>query len=84
MSAEKYAEAERVIVDELKNLAEAGYYTDEQLATAKDQLERNELYAQEKPSTFVHTVGFWWAVAGGLDYYLHYVDNLRKVSGGIS
>ena len=27
----------------------------------------------------MHTVGFWWAVAG-LDYYLNYVDNLKKVT----
>ena len=80
LSADRYAEAERVIFDELKKLTDADYYTDEQLATAKDQLERNELYSQEKPSSFVHTVGYWWAVAGGLDYYLHYVDNLRKVT----
>ena len=80
LSADRYAEAERVIFDELKKLTNADYYTDEQLATAKDQLERNELYSQEKPSSFVHTVGYWWAVAGGLDYYLHYVDNLRKVT----
>jgi zinc protease len=80
LSADKYAEAERVIFDELKKLTGADYYTDEQLVTAKDQLERNELYSQERPSSFVHTVGYWWAVAGGLDYYLHYVDNLRKVT----
>ena len=80
MSADKYTEAERVIFDEIKKLANADYYTDQQLETAKDQLERSELYAQEKPSEFVHTVGSWWAVAGGLDYYLHYVDNLRKVT----
>jgi zinc protease len=80
MSADKYADAERVIFDEMKQLTNADYYTDEQLETAKDQLERSEMYAQEKPSEFVHTVGYWWAVAGGLDYYLHYVDNLRKVT----
>ena len=80
MSADKYADAERAIFDEMKKLADADYYTDEQLVTAKDKLERNELYSQERPSSFVHTVGYWWAVARGLEYYLHYVDNLRKVT----
>ena len=26
-----------------------------------------------------HTVSFWWAVAG-LDYYLGYIENLKKVT----
>jgi len=80
MSADKYAAAERVLFDELKTITDPDYYTDEQLETAKNQLERDELYSQEKPSAFVHTVGFWWSVTGGLGYYLHYVDNLRKVT----
>jgi zinc protease len=80
LSADKYPEAERAIFGELQKLTNADYYTDEQLATAKNQLERSELYSQEQPSSFVHTVGYWWAVTGGLDYYLHYVDNLRKVT----
>jgi len=80
MSADKYTEADRVIFDELSKLTNPDYFTDEQLENAKTQLERNELYSQERPSAFVHTVGYWWAVTGGLDYYLHYVDNLKKVS----
>jgi zinc protease len=80
MSADKYTEAVQVIFDEMKKFTNTDYYTDEQLETAKNRLERDELYSQEQPSSFVHTVGYWWAVAGGLDYYLHYVDNLRKVT----
>lgn len=78
-SAEKYDAAVKAIFDEIKKFADPDYYTDEQLETAKNRLEISEVYSQERPSTFVHTVGFWWAVAG-LDYYLSYVDNLRKVS----
>ena len=38
-----------------------------------------QIYGREQPSTFAHTVGFWWAVAG-LDYYLGYVDGMRAVT----
>jgi len=79
MSPDQYEVATKAIFDEVKKFAEADYYTDEQLETAKNQLEISEVYGQEQPSNFVHTAGFWWAVAG-LDYYLGYVDNLRKVS----
>jgi len=79
-TVDKFTEAERAILGEIKNLTNPDYYTDEQLTNAKTQLELNELYSQEKPSTFVHTVGFWWAVTGSLEYYVNYIDNLRKVT----
>jgi zinc protease len=78
-TAEKYNAAVKAIFDEIKKFTDPDYFTEEQLESAKNQLEINEVYDQERPSAFVHTVGFWWAVAG-LDYYLNYVDNLRKVS----
>lgn len=79
-TADKYAQAEKALFEEIGKLASLDYFTDEQLANAKTQLELNELYSQERPSNYVHTVGFWWAVMNGLDYYLNYVDNLRKVT----
>jgi zinc protease len=79
-TADKYQQAEKSIFEEMGKFTSPDYYTDEQLETAKYQLELNEMYQQERPSSFVHTVGFWWAVTNGLDYYLNYVDNLRKVT----
>lgn len=81
-TAEKFEEAKKAIFEEIGKFTEPGYFTDEQLENAKTQLEINEMYGQERPSSFVHTLGFWWSVAGGLDYYLNYVDNLKKVSRG--
>jgi zinc protease len=78
-SAEKYDRAVAAIFAEITKLTDAGYFTDEQLESAKNRLEISEVYGQEQPSTFAHTVGFWWSVAG-LDYYLTYIENLRKVS----
>jgi zinc protease len=78
-SADKYSAAVKGIFDEIKKFTDADYFTDDQLESAKNQLQINEVYGRERPSNFAHTVGFWWAVAG-LDYYLNYVDNLRKVT----
>ncbi|MEW6510135.1 MAG: pitrilysin family protein [Bacteroidota bacterium] len=80
MSADKFVAGEKQLLDELAHLTDPAYYTDEQLVNAKTALERNEMFGQERPSQFVHTVGYWWAVVGNLDYYLHYVENLRKVT----
>lgn len=79
-TADRFQEAEKALFGEIGKIASPDYYTDEQLENAKTRLELNEMYNQERPSTFVHTVGFWWAVTNGLDYYLSYVDNLRKVT----
>jgi zinc protease len=79
-TADKYPEAEKALLNEMGKFTSPDYYTDEQLANAKTQLEINDMYQQERPSAFIHTLGFWWAVANGMDYYLNYIDNLRKVT----
>jgi zinc protease len=78
-SAEKFDAASKAIFAQIQKFTEPDYYTDEQLANSKHQLEIKEIYSHERPSTYVHAIGFWWSVAS-LDYYLGYVDNLRKVT----
>ncbi|MEO6682842.1 MAG: pitrilysin family protein [Ginsengibacter sp.] len=57
------------------------YFTDQQLETAKRQLEINDTRGQEITSNFVHTLSFWWSSAS-LDYYFDYIKNLKKVTRG--
>ena len=78
-SADKFGACRKAIMDELKTMASADYFTDDQLESAKTILAIDEQYGRERPSVYCHTVGYWWAIAG-LDYYLGYVDNLNKVS----
>jgi zinc protease len=54
------------------------YFTDEQLETAKRQLEINDVRGKEITSDYVHTISFWWCSAS-LDYYFNYINNLKKV-----
>ncbi|MBN2029255.1 insulinase family protein [bacterium] len=79
-TADKFEEAIKVLFSGIDQLTDPDYITDEQIEYAKTQLEIGEMYAQESPSQFVSTLGFWWAVSGSLDYYLNYVDNLKKVT----
>lgn len=81
-TADKYSEAIKAIFAEIARFTNPGYFTDEQIEYAKTQLEISEMYDQESPSQFVHTLGFWWAVSGSPDYYLNYVDNLKKITRG--
>jgi zinc protease len=78
-SGDKFDDFQRTVFNELNNMLKNDYFSDEQLENAKTILAINEQYGRQQPTQFVHTVGFWWAVAG-LDYYLNYVDNLKKVT----
>lgn len=64
---------------ELGKLTDPEYITDAQIESAKNILEIQEIYEREQTSSFVHTIGFWWSVAG-LDYYRDYIDRLREVA----
>jgi zinc protease len=55
------------------------YFTDEQIAAAKNQLLIQDVYSRESTSSFVHSITFWWASAT-IDYYLGYIDNLQEVT----
>ncbi|MBK9732265.1 MAG: insulinase family protein [Chitinophagaceae bacterium] len=67
------------VEDQIKRWDSDNYFTDEQLETAINQLAISEVYSQEKTSSYVHTVTFWWGSAN-IDYYTTYIDNLKKVT----
>jgi zinc protease len=66
------------IMAELPKFKEVSYVSDAELANAALRAEIDTMLAREKPSQLTHTLAFWWSSAG-LDYYLGYVDNLKKV-----
>jgi zinc protease len=65
--------------EEIDHFADPDYFSDEQIETAKTLLAVSELYSRQQSTDWVHTVSFWWAVAG-LDYYREYVRNLQAVT----
>ncbi len=78
-SVENFERCKKGILEEMQKMGDAGYFTDAQLDNAKTILAVDEQYGRERPSEYAHTVGYWWAIAG-LDYYLNYVDNLKKAT----
>lgn len=78
-SPDRVDAAWEAIQAELDRLTDPDYITDAQIDAAKNILEIQEIYEREQTSSFVHTLGFWWSVAG-LDYYLTYIDRLREVT----
>lgn len=76
---EKLKDAVKALSNEIEKFDSPDYYTDEQLETAKNTLAVDEIYSRESTSNWVHTVSYWWAVAG-LDYYADYINNLKKIT----
>jgi zinc protease len=78
-SADRLDQAHDALLLELAALTSSDYFSNDELAYAKNQLEYSELRGRQQPSEFAHTVSFWWAT-GGLDYYRNYIDDLRAVT----
>ena len=64
---------------EIAAFTSPGYFTDEELESAKTILESNDLYEREKASEYAHTLGFWWS-STGIDYFRSYHAKLRAVT----
>lgn len=76
---DKAKAATRAIYNEIAHFNDPGYFTDEQLESAKALLESDDLYSREKLDDYTHVISFWWA-STGLDYYRGYLGRLRATS----
>jgi zinc protease len=68
----------QAIMTELTRLKDPALASDAELQNGAHVIEIGIVKEREKPSDFAHTLTFWWTSAG-LDYYDHYVENLKKV-----
>lgn len=75
----KVAECYAAVKKEIALWDTDDYITDEQLETAKRQLEIQTLQGFDVTSNLSHTIAFWWCSAD-LDYMYDYVNNLKKVT----
>ena len=64
---------------ELPKMKRNDYLSDEELRNAVRRLEVDQALEREKPSELAHVLTFWWCSAG-LNYYLSYLDNVKKAS----
>lgn len=69
----------KAALDELPKMRDPGYLSDEEMKNAAHSLEVDTAKERERTSAYAGTLTFWWTSAG-LDYYLHYVDNVKKVT----
>ncbi|MEO5675755.1 MAG: pitrilysin family protein [Chitinophagales bacterium] len=75
----KIKECMKTVMKQISQWDSDGYFTDEMIETAKNQLIISNTYDSEKTSQYVHTISLWWASAS-IDYFTTYNDNLKKVT----
>lgn len=78
-SPDKAKAALEALYKEIAQFNNPDYFTDEELANAKNLLEAENLFRREKLSDYTHELGFWWS-STGIEYYRGYYKNLRAVS----
>lgn len=64
---------------ELPRMKAKDYLSDEELRNAVRRLELDQALEREQPTELAHVLTFWWCSAG-LNYYLGYLDNVKKAT----
>ena len=75
----KLKEAHEEMMKQVKMWGEDDYFTDEQLATAKDIMQRNFIRQSEKPSSLASQLTFQWC-STSLDYFTDYQQACMNVT----
>lgn len=69
----------KAVLAELPRIKDPAYFSDDDLKNAAHSLEVQQAHERERSSKLATTLTFWWTSAG-LDYYFHYLDNVKKVT----
>jgi zinc protease len=76
---EKLKECYAEIMKQLGHVADADYFTDEQLATAKEVMRRNQIRNTEKPSSLPDILTYDWC-STSLNFYTDYTNACMTVT----
>ncbi|MFM2359458.1 MAG: hypothetical protein RLY16_1451 [Bacteroidota bacterium] len=75
----KLKESHEAVLDQVKQWAQEDYFTDEQLATAKEIMRRNFIRQNEKPSSLASALTFMWC-STSLNYFTDYPEACMKIT----
>lgn len=67
------------LLAEIGAMAQAGYFTEADLALAKRQLRINRAYEAESGEALSHNLSFWWA-SSSIDYFTRYLEACDTVT----
>jgi zinc protease len=75
----KLKEFNMELMNQISHFGDEDYFTDEQLATAKDIIRRNKIRNSEKPSSLPSQLTYNWC-STSLDYFNDYTNACMNVS----
>ncbi|GAA4337535.1 pitrilysin family protein [Flaviaesturariibacter amylovorans] len=75
----KLKECYTEVLNQVRQLGNPDYFTDEQLRTAREVIRRNEVRSREKPSALPMQLSYQWA-STSFEYYTDYEANLMRVT----
>lgn len=75
----KMKECYQELLNQINQFDKADYFTDAELAKAKEGLKRAEIRQSEKPSSLASQLTFWWC-STSFDYFTDYFPAMSKVS----
>lgn len=78
-SPENANKVKSMLLEETKLWQKDDYFTKDQLEDVRRNLLINYKRELNKPSAYIKSLAFWWAVTG-LDYYKSYLPNLSKTT----
>ncbi len=78
-SPEKYQEVKAELLKETLRWTEADAFTEQQLNDVRRSLVIDRKFAENRPSSYIKDIAFWWAVTG-LDFYESYISTLSQVT----
>lgn len=78
-AADKVDSCVKAIQAELPKMKEPGYVSPDEMKSAAQSIEISFIRDRETSARYAHNITFWWTSAG-LDYYMSYIDNVKKVS----
>jgi len=75
----KLKECYQEIMNQISQFVNDDYFSDAELAKAKEGLKRQQIRSTEKPSSLASQLTYWWC-STSLDYFADYFPALNKVT----
>jgi zinc protease len=75
----KMKDCYQALMNQISQFDKADYFTDAELAKAKEGLKRQQIRQSEKPSSLASLLTFWWC-STSLDYFTDYFPAMDKVT----
>jgi zinc protease len=76
---EKMKECYKELMNQISQFGKDDYFTEAELAKAKEGLKRQQIRQSEKPSSLASQLTFWWC-STSMDYFTDYFPAMNKVT----